>query len=246
MVKTVPLRTCRDCKMEYPRELATRCDGERSLRGFYCPSCGTRKACEYEEFLRQRAANISRNLWAAYRGWWKHFTSPRGWVPLLRTESENCPYCGCFLTDDPPPRASSTAVIDHMDPLSLGGEDSLRNAVFCCNRCNGIKKNKPFIRWLAELQDPFQKHSWALYVFKHEHQPDAFEAGPFEFRTEGVPMFLEFDERQFKRELRGMLPLTDGPPAGYLLHLLTPHPGPVCIESMIYRPSRKQVVTCQG
>ena len=162
MTKSAPaLRTCRDCKREYPRELATRCDGERSLRGFYCLSCGMRRAREYKELLRQRELNIARNFWAAYRGW----------MQLLRTESENCPYCGRFLTDDPPPRAASTAVIDHMDPLSVGGEDSLRNAVFCCNRCNGIKKNKPFIRWLSELSEPFQKNSRALYFLKHEHQP---------------------------------------------------------------------------
>jgi 5-methylcytosine-specific restriction endonuclease McrA len=237
MTKSAPaLRTCRDCKREYLRELATRCDGERSLRGFYCPSCGIRRAREYEELLRQRELNIARNLWAAYRGWWKHFTPPRGWAKLLRTESENCPYCGRFLTDDPPPRAASTAVIDHMDPLSLGGEDSLRNAVFCCNRCNGIKKNKPFVRWLSELSVPFQENLRALYLFKHEHQPEAFETGPFEFRVEGIPLFLELDEREFKRELRGMLPLADGPPATYLLNLLKPDPGPISIQSMICRP----------
>ncbi len=50
-------------------------------------------------------------------------------------------------------------------------------------------------------------------------------------------MFLEFDEKQFKRELRGMLPLAGEPPSAYLLALLQPHPGPVSIESMIYRPS---------
>jgi len=129
----------------------------------------------------------------------RRLTPPRGWAALLRTESENCPYCGCFLTDDPPPRAPSTAVIDHMDPLSLGGEDSLRNAVYCCNRCNGIKKNKPFICWLSALPEPFQERSRALYVFKHEHQPENFEAGSLEFRGEGIPMFLELDEKQFKR-----------------------------------------------
>ena len=39
------------------------------------------------------------------------------------------------------------------------------------NRCNGIKKNKPFIRWRSELSEPFQENSRALYFFKHEHQP---------------------------------------------------------------------------
>lgn len=237
MVKPIRLRTCRNCNAQYSPELATGSDGERSRHGFYCPSCGVQRAREYEKSLRQREINIARNLWAAYRGWWKHFTPPRGWAALLRTESDSCPYCGCFLTDDPPPRAPSTAVIDHMDPLSLGGEDSMRNAVYCCNRCNGIKKNKPFIRWLNELSEPFQENSRKLYVFKHEHQPEAFESGHFEIRQESVPMFLEFDEKQFKKELHKMLHLAVEPPAGYLLDLLQPHIGPVSIESMIYRPA---------
>jgi hypothetical protein len=111
----------------------------------------------------------------------------------------------------------------------------MRNAVYCCNRCNGIKKDKLFTSWLNELPQPFREHSRALYIFKHEHQPETFEVGSIEFRSEGIPMFLELDEKQFKRELRGMLPLVDGPPAGYLLDVLQPHPGPVSIESMIYR-----------
>ena len=237
MPEPFPFRTCRDCRSEFPRELATNSNGMRSLRGFYCSACGERRSRQDAALLLQREINITRNLWTAYRGWWKHFTPPRAWAALLRTESDNCPYCGCVLTDDPPPRTPTTAVIDHMDPLSLGGEDSLRNAVVCCNRCNGLKKNKPFTRWLAELPEPLQEHSRVLYIYKHEHQPEAFESGPFEFRTEGVPMFLEFDERQFKKELRGMLPLVDGPPREYLLDRLKPHSGPVNIASMIYRPS---------
>ena len=235
MTPISPMKTCRDCSCVYPRVLATKSDGNRSIWGFYCPSCGTRRAREYVEFLHQREINIARNLWIAYRGWWKHFTPPHGWKQLLRCERKTCPYCGCLLTDDLPPRAASTAVIDHMDPLSLGGEDSLRNAVYCCNCCNGTKKNKLFIRWLSELSEPFRTQSRMLYVFKHEHQPEVFETGSFEFRTEGIPMFLELNEKEFKTELHGMLPLVDGPPANYLLDLLKPHPGPVCIQNMIYR-----------
>ncbi len=115
------MRTCRDCKREYPRVLATKSDGSCSLWGFYCPICGTRRAREYEKFLHQREINIARNFWVAYRGWWKHFTPPHCWKLLLRSERKTCLYCGCLLTDDLPPRIASTAVIDHMDPLSLGG-----------------------------------------------------------------------------------------------------------------------------
>jgi len=174
MTKPVRLRTCRDCKARFSSELATGSDGVRAPRGFYCPTCGERRAREYEHLLRQHRINITRNLWAAYRGWWIHFTPPKGWATILRTESDNCPYCGCLLNDDRSSPTRATAVIDHMDPLSAGGEDSLRNAVYCCFRCNGVKKNKPFTRWLTELPEPFRTQCRAIYIFKHEHQPEAF------------------------------------------------------------------------
>lgn len=223
------------CKEEYEREFVISNYGPNSTRAFYCHSCRELILREQEEYRRNREINIARNLWAAYRGWWKHYTTPRGWAALLRTESENCPYCGCFLTDEHPPRIASTAVIDHMDPLSLGGEDSLRNAVYCCNHCNGKKKNKLFTRWLDELQEPFKKHSRTLYVFKHEHKPEEFEAGSFQIRVEGVLNFLLFDEKQFNKEFKGMLPVANEPPRWYLLELLRPHKGPINVEIMIYR-----------
>ena len=120
MTPISPMKTCRDCSCVYPRVQAPKANGNRSLWGFYFPSWGTRKAREYVEFLHQREINIARNLWVAHRGWWKHFTPPHGWKQLLRCERKTCLYCGCLLTDDLPPRAASTAVIDHMDPLSLG------------------------------------------------------------------------------------------------------------------------------
>ena len=54
-------------------------------------------------------------------------------------------------------------------------------------------------------------------------------------------MFLELNEKEFKRALHGMLPLVDGPPANYLLDLLKPHPEPVCIQNMIYRSLKRKM-----
>ena len=111
----------------------------------------------------------------------------------------------------------------------------MRNAVYCCYRCNARKKNKLFVRWLTELSEPFCAQSRAIYVLKHEHQPEAFETGPYELRSDGVPIFLEYDDKEFERELRDMLPLSNEPPAHYLLDLLEPHVGPANIESLIFR-----------
>lgn|GEM_PF-4468431 len=221
--------------MQFKATDATRKDGQRALRGFYCPSCGQRRADEYREHLARREANIRRNLWAAYQGWWKHYTTPVGWATLLRSERDHCPYCGGLFSDDLTPRCESAAVIDHMDPLSRGGEDSLRNAVYCCYLCNGRKKNKLFTNWLEELPEPYCTKSREIYIFKHEHSPEAFQEGYYELRGASTPLFLEYNEKVFKRELKGMLPLQNEPPAPYLIEWLQPHPGPVDIETMIFR-----------
>ncbi len=232
-------RTCRDCKDPFPATAATNADGQPAPRGFYCPDCGQRRARQVREAIARRDGNICRNLWAAYRGWWKHYTPPTGWAALLRAERETCPYCGGAFSKDLSLRSESFAVIDHMDPLSRGGEDSLRNAMYCCYLCNGRKKNKLFVHWLQELSEPYRSKSREIYVFKHEHPPEAFQEGEYELRRDGVPMFLGYDEKEFKRALRGMLPLQTTPPAAYLSGLVQPHPGPVDLQSLIFREATR-------
>jgi hypothetical protein len=237
MVASHLTRTCKDCKTQFAIAEATNSDGQIVPRGFYCRSCGQRRASNFSERIARRDGNIRRNLWEAYRGWWKHYTPPKTWQALLRSERKFCPYCGVTYSDDHSPRNERTAVIDHMDPLSRGGEDSMRNAVFCCYLCNGRKHYKLFVNWLDELSEQFRSKSREIYVFKHEHLPEAFQAGSYEFRGEGVPIFLEYDEEEFKRELEGMLPLQTQPPASFLCELLKPHPGPVDLEALIFRDS---------
>ena len=117
----------------------------------------------------------------------------------------------------------------------------MRNAVYCCYRCNGKKKNKLFVHWLPQLPEPFRTRSREIYIFKHEHQPEAFEPGFYELRSAGIPLFLEYDEKEFKRELRGMLPLVTDPPAPYLRDLLKPHPGPVDINALIFHRAKPAI-----
>ncbi|MBK6602171.1 MAG: HNH endonuclease [Betaproteobacteria bacterium] len=172
-------------------------------------------------------------MWSAYRGWWKHYTPPLRWTRLLRSERDNCPYCGIALPDTTADRKQLRTVVDHMDPLELGGEDSLRNVVCCCSRCNSRKKDRLFLDWLQKLDEPFRTRACEIYQFKHQHLPDAFRIENFSMRIEGTPLFLELNAAEFRRELRRLLPLQDGPPTLYLFDMMKPHPGPVDIESMI-------------
>lgn len=233
-------RICRDCKKEFPSAQATRSDGALSPRGVFCSVCGPERARLEIQLIHQRKANVLRNLWAAYGAWWKHYTPPLGWKELLRSEGDNCPYCGVVLTDWQVVLSVSTAVVDHMDPLSLGGEDSLRNAVCCCARCNSLKKNKSFTKWLTELSSECRSLSREIYEFKHKHPPEAFVQGAQELRMGHIPMFLELDELQFNKDLRGRLPLVNEPPSQYLEDLVSPHSGPVNINELLYkRPKRE-------
>jgi len=52
-----------------------------------------------------------------------------------------CCYCGCQLHN-------KNKTIDHVKPLSDGGESHQRNLVICCKECNEAKGNMP----LAEFK----------------------------------------------------------------------------------------------
>jgi HNH endonuclease len=53
-----------------------------------------------------------------------------------------CKYCGKQLT-------RFTATLDHIQPVSEGGENSLENLVTACLSCNSRKTNKPVMNLLA-------------------------------------------------------------------------------------------------
>ena len=67
--------------------------------------------------------------------------------------------------------------IDHMDPLFKGGEDSIRNTVYCCSRCNYRKGRLSFLSWLQKLEPKFQDLARQIYVNKHGHPPEVFVDG---------------------------------------------------------------------
>jgi 5-methylcytosine-specific restriction endonuclease McrA len=68
----------------------------------------------------------------------------------LLYEFKNCPYCGKSLTQD-------NKHIDHMRPLSKQGPHSKYNLIVCCNKCNSLKKDKPFKEWLSVIPENNRK-----------------------------------------------------------------------------------------
>jgi 5-methylcytosine-specific restriction endonuclease McrA len=68
-----------------------------------------------------------------------------------------CHYCACRVHRTPdnchitPKPAKAT--IDHMTPLSKGGEDGVRNLVLACKGCNDEKRNLDYeVFWNATTE----------------------------------------------------------------------------------------------
>ncbi|MEZ5530460.1 MAG: HNH endonuclease [Porticoccaceae bacterium] len=90
-----------------------------------------------------------------------------------------CLYCGLKISKvydwTPEDRSHKTYLHrDHMDPLSLGGEDIERNTVYCCVTCNLRKGNKFYKDWLKELEPKYREIAYIKYVKSHGRTPEEF------------------------------------------------------------------------
>lgn len=55
-----------------------------------------------------------------------------------------CPYCAREMGE-------RDRVLDHREPLSLGGAHSLSNVLVCCRECNREKRDRPWAEWVARI-----------------------------------------------------------------------------------------------
>ena len=82
----------------------------------------------------------------------------------LLAERSNCPYCGTALSE-------ANRTIDHLDPLSRGGEHSASNLSVCCQPCNSAKRAMGFHEWLDRLPPKWRRVSLSLYTRKRGAPP---------------------------------------------------------------------------
>ncbi len=64
--------------------------------------------------------------------------------------------------------------IDHMDPINLGGEDSIRNVLVVCSTCNIKKGSMHFKDWLKKIDLNNRIKAEEIYFKKHGYTPDNF------------------------------------------------------------------------
>ena len=170
-----------------------------------------------KEFLRKalkEEKSYIPKLKIKYGKYQKHYALPHDFGRTLFHERDFCPYCGIKLEiqsyNEKKLRYETVSHIDHMDPLELGGEDSIRNIIFCCSSCNAKKGSKPFLSWLKQLKPKYRKLVREIYTAKHGHPPEKFIERTPVLRTNGLSYDLTLDEDELKEMYTK--PIVDGPP----------------------------------
>lgn len=155
---------------------------------------------------------LIRKFQILYGRWWSHYALPHELKWTLYAEFEACPYCSTVLqmTADSPVFENAVRHIDHMDPLSRGGEESFRNAICSCAKCNMAKGRQLFSDWLEKLPKNNQAIARAAYLQKLGRTPEEFKPGPKQLRLVTTRAELAFDE-QVLRTLYPK-PVVHGPP----------------------------------
>lgn len=79
-----------------------------------------------------------------------YFNVPENRIKILERDSNKCRYCGCEVTP-------KNATLDHIKPMSEGGDHSADNLVTRCLKCNSIKSARKPEETLLDLLDRFKQ-----------------------------------------------------------------------------------------
>jgi 5-methylcytosine-specific restriction endonuclease McrA len=216
-------RFCKDCKKETDGSAFYDSMGELNPRGRFCRDCYETREREQARALTESEEAAAGKFRIMFGHWWKHYAYPYAFIFTLYSERDFCPYCGTclpplFVNKTSRPPYLDRPHLDHMDPLARGGEDSIRNAVYCCGPCNHAKRNRLFLAWLESLAPQFRELSRQIYIDKHEHDPEEFVPGEPQDRMGGVGIELDQTDDELRAEYP--TPIESGPPRSYLARLL--------------------------
>ncbi|MFE5089457.1 HNH endonuclease [Streptomyces sp. NPDC056638] len=71
---------------------------------------------------------------------------------VLSANGGFCTYCGSMGT--------KAEVLDHVDPLELGGAHSITNLVPACRSCNASKQDRPLLAWKRTIDRRMLEFEW--------------------------------------------------------------------------------------
>ena len=160
-------------------------------------------------------AGKARKLEILFGPWWRHYAVPYEFPATLYSAQSSCPYCAGPLGPLPileqdDAADGQSAHLDHMDPLSRGGEDSIRNAIYVCRNCNLAKGRRLFSDWLERLAPDRRDLVRLLYTEKHGHEPEAFVPGRKQARLSLPRLELSLHEAVLRKMFAK--PIVSGPP----------------------------------
>ena len=170
---------------------------------------------EARDILLAEECAKARKLQIIFGPWWRYYATPYEFRWTLYFEETFCPYCGAARDPNVIDRSDADVGLwadhlDHMDPLSRGGEDSIRNAVYVCARCNLAKGKRLFVAWLDTLAPGLRERAQTIYEAKHGHIPAVFQPGPRQARLIQPRRELQFEESVLRRLFPA--PIVTGPP----------------------------------
>jgi hypothetical protein len=193
-----PVKICPSCNNELSSNMFVDFQGNKNPKGKYCIDCRERKDQESREisFNGRLSGEMEyiKKYKIMYGDDWKTKAAPNAFLLILFMERDFCLYCGkSFREDQIRKEISEKYHIDHMNPLNIGGEDSILNAVCVCKSCNLKKGNKKFSLWLEKLSPKYQIIAEKVYIEKLGYSPVEFIPSEPTSRTSGVRYELSLD-----------------------------------------------------
>jgi len=198
------VKKCPSCNKEKLVNEFVDAQGVKNPRGRYCGLCREKKEQEMREKhfngILSAELDFIEKYKIIYEDDWQSKATSNTLNLVLFLERDYCPYCGESFKEYQKRKdyyqCREIFHIDHMNPLLLGGEDSVRNAVCVCKKCN-IKKGKlPFLAWLEKLKPEYEKIAREIYTVKQGQPPEKFVAGESksDSRATGLNYILALDK----------------------------------------------------
>jgi len=178
--------------------------GRANPRARFCVECREKKDQESREVhfngCLASEINAMNRYKARYQDDWKSKAVPCDFFLVLFMERDFCPYCGKSFREDQIRKdyfiIREKYQVDHMNPLHMGGEDSLVNALCVCEECNLKKGHRAFSSWLEKLPPEFKQIAEQIYCEKLGYSPHQFVPSEPVLRSPGGSYEFFFDNEQ--------------------------------------------------